>query len=334
MLDAIILGGGLIGLASALELAGRGLRVCLLDRGAPGAQASFAAAGILGPQSEAPAPSPMLELGRRSWELYPAFVAPLGQVGFRACGTLHLAFTAEEAERLAAQRAWQVQEGVRVEERASAARLALFFPDEGQVDNRKLLAALRAACVRAGVELRSAAASAVDGGRVVVQEGELRARAVVVCCGSWTGKLLPLPVSPVRGQMIALDARPPSCVVFGGGGYLVPRDGRTLVGATMEQAGFDARPTDAGRAELLQVAARHGVQGRVVDHWAGLRPATPDGLPCLGRVPGGALVAAGHYRNGVLLTPISARIVAALVLGETPPLDLSPFDPARALRSA
>jgi len=349
MLDAAIVGGGLIGLASALELARRGRKVCVVDR-EDAARASWAAAGILGPQSEVQAPSPMLELCRRSFALYPEFVQPLGEVGFRRCGTLHLAFTEVEEGALVELRRWQTEAGLRIEEQKRAgARLALFFPDEGQVDNRRLLLALRDACQRAGVELRGEAVISLEAGRVVLGKSgighrasgfgpeapkdageEIRARAVVLCAGSWSGQLAELPVYPVRGQILLLEAAPPACVVFGGGGYAVPRGGRTLIGATSEDAGFDATPTAAGRAFLQAVAAKLWPGAHpVVDHWAGLRPATRDKLPLLGRMQSGVIVATGHYRNGVLLAPISAQIVAALAEGKPPPLDLAPFDPLR-----
>ena len=347
MLDAVIVGGGLIGLASALELADAGLRACVIDSGAPG-QASFAAAGILGPQSESAGPGPMLDLCRASFALYPGLAARLGDVGLRNNGTLHLAFSEAEEQDLARRRDWQVEAGLRAldprgvgagpaQHPGAGARLAVFFPDEGQVDNRKLLLLLREACLRAGVELVQGTASAVERDRVLVAGPggaslALRAGAVVLCAGAWSQALGPLLVSPVRGQMLALERTPPACVVFGAGGYLVPRGERTLVGATMERAGFAASTTDAGRAHLLSVAARlqPGLeQAPLADHWSGLRPSTPDGLPLLGALPSGVLVAAGHHRNGVLLTPISARIVLALVRGDAPPLDLAPFSPAR-----
>ena len=341
MLDVAIVGGGLIGLASALELARRGHKVCLVDR-ADAAGASWAAGGILGPQSEVHAPSPMLELCRRSFALYPEFTQGLGSdVGFRPCGTLHLAFDEAEEAALTGLRRWQTEAGLRIEERRTDARLALFFPDEGQVDNRRLVLALRESCLRAGVELRRAEVVAIEAaaGRDCFRlraagfgpdAEEIEARQVALCAGSWSGQLASLPVTPVRGQALLLDAAPPDCVIFGGGGYAVPRGGRTLIGATAENAGFDATPTAEGRAYLQAVAAKllPGVHP-VVDHWAGLRPATPDKLPLLGRLSGGVIVATGHYRNGVLLAPISAQIVAALVEGRPPPVDLAPFDPLR-----
>jgi glycine oxidase len=261
---------------------------------------------------------------RLSFRIYPQWAAKLGEVGFRASGTLHLAFSDEEARALDAVRRWQIAQGLRVEERRhDRARLALFFPDEGQVDNRKLLEALKEACARAGVEMQH---------RAVTSLQDLEARHVVLCAGSWSGQLAPLPVFPVRGEMIALDAPPPGCVVFGAGGYLVPRNGRTLVGATSERAGFESAPTEAGRAWLLGVASRlqpGSERAPLLDHWAGLRPGTPDGLPIFGVLESGAIAATGHFRNGILLAPITARIVRALVRGEAPPLDLAPFRPER-----
>ena len=336
MLDAAIVGGGLIGLASALELARRGCKVCVVDA-ADGARASWAAAGILGPQSEVHAPSPMLELCRRSFALYPEFARGLpAEVGFRPCGSLHLAFTDADEAALVEQRRWQKQAALRVEERRHGGRLALFFPDEGQVDNRRLLLALREACLREGVELRQGTAALGSAGLRLQTSGlgpeaeSIEAREIVLCAGSWSGRLAALPVTPVRGQVLLVDALPPACVVFGGGGYAVPRGAQTLIGATTENAGFDGTTTEEGRAALLAVAARL-VPGAhaVVDHWAGLRPATPDTLPLLGRLPSGVIVATGHYRNGVLLAPVSAQIVAALVEGKPPPVDLAPFYPLR-----
>ncbi|MCA1826880.1 MAG: NAD(P)/FAD-dependent oxidoreductase [Myxococcales bacterium] len=302
-MDFAIAGGGVIGLACARELAGRGRQVTLYDARHRG-QASWAAAGILGPQSEVHEPSPLLDLCRTSFALYRKFVEHLGDVGFRSNGTLHRAFTDEDAARLEALARWQRAAGLSVEER----RDGLFFPEEGQVDNRRLVQALRADCERKGVRFS-------DGPAV---------NPSIVCGGAWSG----YGVFPVKGEIIALDAKPPDCVVFGGGGYLVPRGDVTLVGATSERRA-DLELTKSARDSLLAVAAKHGYGGaRVVDHWAGLRPATEDGLPLLGRA-GDLIVATGHYRNGILLAPITAKIVAALVEDGKPPVDLAPFDPLR-----
>jgi glycine oxidase len=152
----------------------------------------------------------------------------------------------------------------------------------------------------------------------------------VLCGGSWSARLGKLQVAPQKGQLLLLDEPAPAQVIFGGGGYAVPRGDQTLVGATSEDAGFDSTPTAEGQEQLLNIAAALGCETRkVIDHWAGLRPVTPDGLPILGQLAKDTFVATGHYRNGVLLTPMTARVVAALVLGETPPVDLLPFAPSR-----
>jgi glycine oxidase len=321
-MDVAIAGGGLIGLASALELAERGLAVTVFDAQNAG-QASWAAAGILGPQSEAHQPSPLVELCTKSYELYPQFVEKLGtDCGFRQNGTLHLAFSESEAEVLQARRRWQTEAGLRIEEKKhETARLALFFPDEGQVDSRKLVQALRAACERAKVGFEKKSVRSLE---------DLQAKARVVCAGSWSAQIVKnLQVSPQKGQILLLDERAPSQVIFGGGGYAVPRNGRALIGATSEDAGFDTRTTAEGRDYLLTVARNLGFEGRILDQWAGLRPVTPGGLPILDKLGDGTIVATGHYRNGVLLTPMTARVVAALVLGEPPPVDLTSFSALR-----
>jgi glycine oxidase len=318
MRDVAIVGGGVIGLSAALELARRGLSVEVYDGNAKG-QASWAAAGILAPQSEVHEASPMLELCRRSFALYPQFVQNFGEVGFCQNGTLHRAFSEAEATGLRAKAAWQKAAGLRVDERPDG---TFFFPDEGQVDNRKLMLALRAACVAQGVQMVSHSLLKP----AMVKERE---RPVVVCTGAWSWFFAGFKVFPVKGEMLALAAKPPAQVIFGGGGYLVPRGDLTLVGATAKPGDFDPSPTAEARQFLLEVASRHGYGGaEVVDHWAGLRPGTPDGLPLLGKA-GNLIVATGHFRNGILLAPVTAQIVAALVQGQTPPVDLAPFDPLR-----
>ncbi len=321
-MDVVVVGAGIIGLASALELAEAGLRVSIVDRSEPGSEASWAAAGILGPQSESHAPGPMLDLCLRSFQLYGEWVAKLKvDVGYERCGTLHLAFTNAEADALAALRDWQIAAGLRAELHNDArAKVALWLPDEGRVDARRLVAALRAEVEKRGIKVRKTEVTRLD--RV---EGEL----AVVAAGAWSGPIAGVRVEPVRGQLLLVDVPPPPSVVFGAGGYLVPRGGRTLVGSTVERTGFDKAITREGRLQLEAIAARLGAAGPVVDHWAGLRPGTADGLPLLGRTEWGDIVATGHYRNGILLAPVTAAIVRALALGETPPVDLKPFAPHR-----
>jgi glycine oxidase len=324
-MDVAIVGSGLIGLSCARELGAAGLEVRVIDDGSP--PASRAAAGILGPQSEANGPSPAVELGLRSLELWPKFVEGLGEVGFRLCGTLHVPFDEAHARELEENARWQLSAGFRVERRGDG----WFFPAEGTVDNRRLVDALAARTRLVRGRVRAVAAD-----RVELQSGEtLRARHVVLCAGAWSGQIAPLDVFPVRGQMLALAAPPPPSVIFGRQCYVVPRPDRILVGATMERVGFDVGTTAEARAYLLSVAARlcpGAERAAVLEHWAGLRPGTGDELPHIGRLANGAIAATGHYRNGILLAPITARIVRSLVLGETPPLDLVRFDPSRRIR--
>jgi glycine oxidase len=340
-MEVAVIGGGVIGLLSALRLAQHGHEVRVVERGEPGREASWAAAGILGAQGEAERRGPFLDFCLRSLELYPALAAELGDIGFSRCGALRLAFTEAEAEQLRAQQAWQSAAGLRAELLSHpGARLALWQPDDGVVDNRKLTRALRSALDGARVRVLRARAvrlrftrgalEAVEAEREVVP-----ARAAVVAAGAWSAEIAgsgiaPDALVPVRGQMIAYDASPPATVLFGGGGYAVPRPGRVLVGATVEHEGFDRRTTDEGMASLRQVAARllpELAPMEPTDHWAGLRPGTRDGLPLIGRTLPGVVVATGHYRNGILLAPATAELVVQLVEGTSP--GLRAFAPGR-----
>ena len=359
--DCLVLGGGIIGCAIAWRLAQRGLRVTLVERGRPGEEASSAAGGILSPQAEAHRPGPFLSLALKSRERYPDLVAELRELvdldlGFRTDGTLVLAKDDAEAEQLRARARWQTAAGPAVEQIEGAlltklepalapAPLALRFPNDPQIDNRLLVRALAQAAERAGVSFLSGEASGVWHERARVRGVELReeklaAEKVVVACGSWSSPLAiglrSAVVEPVRGQMIELKTEPSLLrhVVFGAGGYLVPRkDGRLIVGSTEERVGFVKEVTAAGRellvgrvAGLIPALAGHPI----ARSWAGLRPATPDGLPLLGETAiAGLHLATGHFRNGILLTPITAEIVAAQVTGAAPPVDATPFSPAR-----
>jgi glycine oxidase len=340
-MDVAVVGGGIIGLLSALRLSQRGHRVTIIEPSEPGHEASWAAAGILGAQSEVAGTGPMFDLGRRSLALYPALAAELGDIGFARCGALHLAFTEKEAAELRRHQAWQSSAGLRAELRpARGALLALWQPEDGVVDNRKLVRAARAAVDGGGVSIvRSRARRLRFSGTglsgVETDEDFVSASTAVIAAGTWSAQIDGAGIAaealvPVRGQMIAYDAPPPSSVVFGAGGYAVPRPDRTLVGATVEHAGFDKRTTAEGLAFLRAAAARivpELSKLEPVDHWAGLRPGTPDGLPLLGISKRGVVVATGHYRNGILLAPVTAELVVQLVRGDAP--DLRAFAPDR-----
>lgn len=340
-MEVALAGGGVIGLLSALRLAQRGHAVTVVDPSEPGSESSWAAAGILGAQSEAHGPGPMLDLCRRSLAMYPAIAAELGDIGYLQCGALHLALGEEEAAHLRRHYAWQSAAGLRAELRAArGAIVALWQPEDAVVDNRKLTRALRAALERAGVRIFRAAARRIrfsngSASGVDTDRGFVRAERVVIAAGAWSARIEGAGIAadalfPVRGQMIAYDRPPPASVIFGAAGYAVPRAGRTLIGATVEHAGFDKRTTADGLAFLRGVAGRlvPGLsQLEPVDHWAGLRPGTSDGLPLLGVTNPGVVVATGHYRNGILLAPVTAELVVQLVQGSRP--DLDAFAPGR-----
>lgn len=364
MHDVVIIGAGIIGSAIALELERRGKSALLLEKAIPGAESSSAAAGMLAPQVESRVPDPGFELGLYSRGLYPAFIealrAPAGlDVGYRVDGAIHPVTSDAELERLDAAIAWQRERGLRVE-LIDAARVrrhvpgiredaagALFFPDEGQVDPRILMRALALATRRSGVTaMTGKTVRRILGGAGGVEGVELEDRTVacgrvIVAAGAWSalieGSTLPRgTVQPARGQMLALDAEAPPFLpyLWTGRGYIVPRrDGRVLIGATVELAGYEKAVTAGGLLGLLQIAVDAVpalANARVVETWCGLRPWTPDHLPILGATAmPGLYVATGHYRNGILQAPATARLIADLVCGTAPALDLAPFGPER-----
>jgi glycine oxidase len=321
----IVVGGGAVGCGVARRLS-QILPVTLVERGALGGEASWAAAGILAPQAEFSAPSPLFDLACKSRDLWPAFAQELGDVGYHQTGTLML----EPGTR----HEWQRALGLRVEKRGSA----LFLPDDHQVEPRPLVSALAQ-----GLRLRQGEAQRLvfDGDRVkgVIVDGELvPADHVVVAAGAWSSQLAGPPVRPLRGQMLELRAAPGLVphIVYGEGGYLVPRaDGRVLCGSSEEEAGFAKQVTPPVLARLLDRAQKlepRLAAAEVSGCWSGLRPTTADRLPLLGTIAPGLHLCTGHYRHGLLLLPITVEIVAALVTGERPPVDLAPFSPAREMQ--
>lgn len=359
--DVAIVGGGIIGLALARDLARAGARVSVLERGELGREASAAAAGMLGPQAESDGASAAVTLGVASRRLHVAVAAALREetgldVEHQDDGIVYVARSVEDDEILARRRAWQVAAGLRAEALdaddvrrvlpgiAADIHGGVLFPDDHRVDNVRLTTAYALACARLGVELRAGtpvtalrragdAAVGVDTAGAHVPAG-----VVVNAAGAWAGWLAPgLPVRPVRGQMVLLGAPAAlaPCAVYSRAIYLVPRrDGRLLAGSTYEEAGFDARVTAGAVAEIVARAlalvpalATASFRGA----WAGLRPGTPDNLPILGADPEvrGLVHATGHYRSGILLAPITARCLTALILEGRAPEDLTPFAPGR-----
>lgn len=362
--DSIVIGAGVIGSAVALRLAQAGQEVLVLERSIPGAEASSAAAGILGPQMEGGAADPLFRLGLESREAYPAFAEELRalsgvDVGFRRSGLLLIAAAGEDPSPLEERLAWQRAEGLEVEALTGdearslepalspGVAAALHFPREGRIDPRALSRALPLAAARAGAHFRTAQVRAlrIEGGRAVgveLADGEgLASRAVVVAAGAWTSKVegLALPpgtIEPLRGQMVALEAPALDLerIVFSSGGYVVPRGGgRFVAGSTMERAGFEKRVTAEGALRILDqaIAALPSLaRAEPTSFWAGLRPCPVDGRPLIGATwVEGLYLCSGHHRNGVLLTPISAKLLAEAVLTEAEPAPLASFSPRR-----
>jgi glycine oxidase len=335
--DVAIVGGGIVGLAIAWRARARGLSAVVYERGELGAGTSRVAAGMLAPVAEADAGErELLELGLRSARLWPTFAQELIEAGgididYRARGTLMLARDRDEAEALERERDLRERLGLRVERLlASAARRlepalaptlrsALHLPDDHAVDPRLVCAALARACEGAGVVLRS---------RAEVRDlAALPTDQAVIAAGPWSAAFGDeAHVRPVKGQSLRLrDPAGPGLldrVVRFEGGYLVPRgDGRYVLGATTEERGFDTAVTAGGVYELLRDAGElvPGVlELEVEEAIAGLRPGTPDNAPIIGRSPSDPRIvwATGHYRNGVLLAPVTAELVAAELVGE------------------
>jgi len=374
----LIIGAGLIGLGIAWRLSQRGAAVTLFDRAAAGSGASHAAAGMLAICAEAePGEEALITLGRRSQALWPDFAAELemltGQaVDLRREGTLVVALTADDQARIQHHLEFQqslalpvewisAREARRREPHLASITGAVWSPEDHQVDNRKLVTALKLACENAGGDIqehRPVRRILVANGRAVGIEladgSEHRAEVVVLAAGAWSraieGLPAPLrpPVRPVKGQMIALqmDSAAPlaSHVVRSPNMYLVPRlDGRLVLGATVEEKGFDAALTAGGVLALLEAAWRTIPMVEelpIAEMWVGHRPGSRDDAPILGHGPiGGLVYATGHHRNGILLAPITADAASRLVLDGTidpviAPFGLDRFAPASATARA
>jgi glycine oxidase len=367
--DAVIVGGGVIGLTCAWCAARRGLRVRVLERDRPGAGASGVAAGMLAPVGEATwGEEELLSLALRSHALWPDLAHRLAATagrdpGFLELGAIHVALDRDEASELRRrfelmrsldlEAGWlRPQEARELEPGISPSSAAgVHAPHEAAVDPPLLLEALRVAVeaegvqILTGVEVRE---SLLDDGRlggVRTSDGaEHRAESTVLATGAWSGtaEWLPVetrpPVRPVKGQILTLrgPAGAPICerIVVSERVYIVPRpDGRVIVGATIEELGFDTRVTAGGVYELLREAYRvlpDVAELELSEAVAGLRPGTPDNAPMIGSGElDGLVYATGHYRNGILLAPATAEVVAAELAGEQPEIDASAFDPAR-----
>jgi glycine oxidase len=369
--DAVIAGGGLIGLACAWRAARAGLSVRVIERDRLGGGASAVAAGMLAPVGEASwGEDALLGLGLESLRRWDRFAAELEEesgesAGYRRLGALHVALDRDEAEALRRHHDLHTELGLESEWlRPTACRrlepgvsttvtAGLHAPGEGAADPVAVGSALAAALRRLEVPLdEGTEISRLDlsgeGCEVGLASREIiTARKVVVATGAWSGSLgwLPdadrPPVRPVKGEILTLRSRDGESVceriVGGERVYLVPRaDGRLIVGATMEERGFDTTVTAGGVHELLREAYRvlpEVAEMELLFARAGLRPGTPDNAPVIGRgADERVILATGHHRNGVLLAPVTAEAVAALIAEEEPRLDLAPFSPSRFAR--
>lgn len=370
MCDCLIVGGGVVGLSLAYELSGHGWAITVVERGEPGREASWAGAGILPPANRATAQYPFDELRGLSFERHEAWAESLRRetgldTGFRRCGAVYLGRTIGETAALRGLAELLREEQVRIEPLGDAelaeiepalagalrerrARAAYFLPDEAQIRNPRHLAALVAACQQRGVRIRShteVVGWRTQGQRIVAAEtpGEvLHATRFCITAGAWSQRLLkqletPTGILPIRGQMLLWHAERTICrrVINDGPRYIVPRDdGHVLVGSTEEEVGFDCRTTDEAIADLTRLALElvPGLrEARLLRAWAGLRPASFDGLPYIGRLPGfeNGFAAAGHFRSGLYLSPGTAVVLGQLMRDQQPEIDLTPFQLAR-----
>ena len=345
VVNVTIVGAGIVGCASAYELARRGCRVELVDMRPPGGGATHASAGILAPHIEGQIEA-VLRLGVASLAMYPEFVERVGGDGgtsieFRRCGTLQVSQSDREAERLELDSERLARLGVRhelaiareVRRLVSAidpnVRSALLIPEHGYVRVSDLLGSLLSAAA-GRITIRRSRVFALEphssGVRVRTEQGDVYGDAVVLAAGTWSAVLAvpPLPVRPIRGQLVELKCptQPFSPIVCGESCYMVPWcSGSVLVGATSEDAGFDETIADDATHRLIASARQLApglARAAISDVRVGLRPATPDGLPVIGRsltMPH-VVYATGHYRHGILLAPLTARLVADVVMQE------------------
>ncbi len=360
MTDVVVVGGGVIGVSIAWELSRQGVSVRVLERGDPGREASWAGAGILPPGNPDAAGHPYDQLRGLSCRLWPEWTQLLRDAtgidnGYRNSGGLEIRLSgpSDQLDDLAA--AWRDEEveahllgrdDVLALEPAlnPATVVGLHLPQKCQVRNPRHFKALVAAASANGVEFVTGVPVeelVTENGHVVAArtaDGEHAGGQFVVATGAWTRRLLGrsgirIGIEPVRGQIVQLSARPlPITHVIGlGSRYIVPRpDGRILVGSTEEWVGYDKQNTADGVAGLIRFAEQlvPGLAGARFERcWAGLRPGAADGLPYLGPVPGhdNLLIAAGHYRAGLQLSPATAVLMRQLILGQESSVSLEPF---------
>jgi glycine oxidase len=361
--DVAIAGAGLIGGSIALELARAGLSVGVFDRQEPGQESSWAGAGILSPAPESASMIPLVPLAKASIAIYPDFVRMVEEIsgqsaGYRPKGTLQAIFSRDAREELSTVVALHHGLGLRAEALSAAdarelepslsdeLEAAVLRPDEASVDNRALTQAVLEAARRSGVQFFSGAAVEAiwrEGGRCAglqLKNEKIEAQSTVIAAGCFSasieGAAAYAPVRPAKGQMVSLRADDLKIerVLWSEKIYLVPRnDGRILAGATVEYVGFERGLTAGGLEKVLAGAIELSpglAAARVEETWAGLRPDSPDHLPILGPTDvDGLLIATGHFRGGILLAPITAKLVREWVTLQNVSVNWDRFSPMR-----
>lgn len=363
--DVAIIGGGVIGCAIAYRLAKAGVRSVVLERGETGREASGAAAGMLAPLSEAHGPGPFFDLMMASLQLFPAVLddlrqlAPKIDVQHQRLGVLRIAMNEEQLGQLRQRYAWQQSSGGKSEwlrpeelrglepELSPKVIAGILSPGEQQLDPLRLTQAFAKAAQSLGAEVHTDSpvlGFEHKGGRVTgarTQQGVLSAGHVVIAAGSWSGQVaerlgVRLPMRPIRGQILELGGLGITLRhIIWGEGYLTPKPGGVVqAGTTVEEAGFRSHTTLAGLRKIRAAANRMIPalrQARTVRSWAGLRPASADGLPALGPLPAwdNVIIAAGHFRNGILLAPITGHLMTELIIQGKTEMDISPYRPGR-----
>lgn len=365
--DVLIVGGGVIGCSIAWRLAQSGQRVAIFERGDAGKEASWAAGGMLAPLAEADRADEFFALCVKSRALYADFAAELKtatgiDIEYRTEGTLFLSLTEADDHELEERWRWQHDAGLNVKRLDAGCvrkleptinerlRWALKFPDDHQVNARQLMQATLSAAQAAGVQVfaqtevrRLLSDSHAGKNRIVgveTTQGVWQAPVVVLAAGSWSSLLAEathLPVTPVRGQMVAVASPTPAVrhVIYSRRGYVVPRaSGFLIAGSTTEQVGFDRRVTAGGVASII-ARAEEILPGfgdlALLETWAGVRPGSADEMPVLGEDPAvaGLIYATGHYRNGILLCPITAQLISELLTRGESSVNLTPFSVLR-----
>jgi glycine oxidase len=345
--DVIIVGGGIIGLSLAIEVRKQNAQVLVVERGKPGREASHAAAGMLA-DTEIEDSSPLKNLALASARMYPEFVYALQDESGIHCdlrdqGTLQFTSDLDHILTQIESPGFSRRETAQPETALAPSTVPIIFIKEQSVDPRALAEAALKAAEHRGVDIFSGSKVVevmLSAGKTTgVRTGKTAYHAPIVvnCAGAWAGQFtpVPLPTRPVKGQMLCVvDGPALRHVIRSADVYIVPRsDGRILIGSTVEEAGFDKRTAPNAILRLHRSAidlVPTLTQARILEDWAGLRPGSPDNLPILGSttIPG-YLVATGHFRDGILLAPITARLMAQVITDQKPDYDLSAFSPAR-----